>query len=596
MNKGYVLAILVMGCAGSVWGAEGQRPDLTTKAGIERYIRSRQISPEQHQQGERGLLPDQVKVLTTVPAESIGLPEALKLFGFNQVPTEQEIGYQNLQGKLERIIKVPLPLLGQQIDLGTSVVKEYADRIQKAKHTLLDAYAAGMSVQADGHIYKITDLLGTLHMDARRWLDSPSEELIKELLLACGKSEEDQQLYLQADRAGRSNTIKAISEAQASGDDGKATLMEAAALLLRAIEDRPDKSKGLSAFYAAQQNLADAHNAEWQGLSVFQRIRSVAGKRKAPLIRANALVEPLVSSSEELFIASDAHKTPKNKGKMRRAFDLGDAFGLNAGVLGEAAHLATLTSTSPALLGAGIAASVAGSGADAWWGRSPVHGALTAREGQELLRAEHPGISDSLPSAPADGLEARFSGATKGAFEEADASYGNKAAAKILTRFERNIVAPVAATTKGLYAALNADRVLAFNKYLAHNKENPKVQKYLRWLKKYRIGAGAAMGAKVLLTILAAWTHARRTTHPLYTVPTAGEKSTIYNANTFAMLGGLAGLVGQGLSARATVKHVSKANKYADKIAPPAPEEEMLPEEYEEEPETEMADEAEKLE
>lgn len=292
--------------------------------------------------------------------------------------------------------------------------------------------------------------------------------------------------------------------------------------------------------------LAQQQDGAWKTIPAAMRLSRLRDFSPAPFIGSGP--HPgYTRADDEAF-------NPQPKSPLRRTADRLAAFGLNPGVLGEAFHLGTLTSTKAGLLGAGAAAATAGSLLDAYAGRGSIQSPLTEDDYTALHSAARP---DYAPLG-------RDLSAESERFEKANARYGATEMARKTNTAIRQMAQPILAVGPKAYLALNAKAVLAYNRYLAQHPHDRAVKKYKRALNIKRAIALALLAAGAVVDAGAFWAHTRRGTDPVQSVPHEEDVNAISRANGASVFGALLRGAGAGLGAYVTAKHVAAAEEYAD--------------------------------
>jgi len=249
------------------------------------------------------------------------------------------------------------------------------------------------------------------------------------------------------------------------------------------------------------------------------------------------------------------------KSTPRKYFERADAFGVNTGILGDVADVLSFDSQNAKVMAAGAAASIAGRSADALYGRGAMSNSKTLEQERRLNRGLFGETEfNAEPTPPPAGEN------TEKAYKKADRRYEADQVSAGVSMLERQVAQPVLALYDHTNVALNAKATLAYNKFLAQNKNKPAVQKYLRRLRAKKGAIFAMMALETFLKSGAHWAHTRRETDPVVENPTKKDSKVVSNANTMAALGAAVGLARRGLTTYVKHKHVSAANDHADSL------------------------------
>jgi hypothetical protein len=249
------------------------------------------------------------------------------------------------------------------------------------------------------------------------------------------------------------------------------------------------------------------------------------------------------------------------KSTPRKYFERADAFGVNTGILGDVADVLSFDSQNAKVMAAGAAASVAGRSADALYGRGAMSNSKTLEQERRLNRGLFGETEfNAEPTPPPAGEN------TEKAYKKADRRYEADQVSAGVSMLERQVAQPVLALYDHTNVALNAKATLAYNKFLAQNKNKPVVQKYLRRLRAKKGAIFAMMALETFLKSGAHWAHTRRETDPVVENPTKKDSKVVSNANTMAALGAAVGIARRGLTTYVKHKHVSAANDHADSL------------------------------
>ncbi|MEI7580198.1 MAG: hypothetical protein WCJ17_00200 [bacterium] len=249
------------------------------------------------------------------------------------------------------------------------------------------------------------------------------------------------------------------------------------------------------------------------------------------------------------------------KSTPRKYFERADAFGVNTGILGDVADVLSFDSQNAKVMAAGAAASVAGRSADAFYGRGAMSNSKTLEQERRLNRGLFGETEfNAEPTPPPAGEN------TEKAYKKADRRYEADQVSAGVSMLERQVAQPVLALYDHTNVALNAKATLAYNKFLAQNKNKPAVQKYLRRLRAKKGAIFAMMALETFLKSGAHWAHTRRETDPVVENPTKKDSKVVSNANTMAALGAAVGIARRGLTTYVKHKHVSAANDHADSL------------------------------
>jgi hypothetical protein len=248
------------------------------------------------------------------------------------------------------------------------------------------------------------------------------------------------------------------------------------------------------------------------------------------------------------------------KSTPRKYFERADAFGVNTGILGDVADVLSFDSQNAKVMAAGAAASVAGRSADALYGRGAISNSKTLEQERRLNRGLFGETEFNAEPTPPIGEN------TEKAYKKAERRYEADQVSAGVSMLERQVAQPVLGLYDHTNVALNAKATLAYNKFLAQNKNKPAVQKYLRRLRAKKGAIFAMMALETFLKSGAHWTHTRRKTDPAVENPTKKDSKVVSNANTMAALGAAVGLARRGLTTYVKHKHVSAANDHADSL------------------------------
>lgn len=259
------------------------------------------------------------------------------------------------------------------------------------------------------------------------------------------------------------------------------------------------------------------------------------------------------------------------KSKPATFFNRLDAHGVNPSILGDLVDLHTFTSSNAATVGAGAALSAVGRTADSFYGSGAISNSLTRKEEQVLNRGVFgenaynggPGAHTEVETIHnPDGTVTKINEADR--YAAAESAYAGRQVASGISLFERQLAQPITGIVEHGYAALNGKALIAYNKWLANNKDNPDVQKYMKRLRNRKRVIMALMAFETALKSGAHWAHAGRNTHPGYQNPTAEEADRVKRANMMAMAGALLGLTRRAGGAYIKYKHISRAEDHAD--------------------------------
>ena len=248
------------------------------------------------------------------------------------------------------------------------------------------------------------------------------------------------------------------------------------------------------------------------------------------------------------------------KSTPRKYFERADAFGVNTGILGDVADVLSFDSQNAKVMAAGAAASVAGRSADALYGRGAISNSKTLEQERRLNRGRFGETEFNADPTPPIGEN------TEKAYKKAERRYEADQVSAGVSMLERQVAQPVLGLYDHTNVALNAKATLAYNKFLAQNKNKPAVQKDLRRLRAKKGAIFAMMALETFLKLGAHWTHTRRETDPAVENPTKKDSKVVSNANTMAALGAAVGLARRGLTTYVKHKHVSAANDHADSL------------------------------
>jgi|GEM_PF-6999747 len=275
----------------------------------------------------------------------------------------------------------------------------------------------------------------------------------------------------------------------------------------------------------------------------------------------NAKIRDFNNARQHLLANAKNRFIRRPKSTPRKYFERADAFGVNTGILGDVADVLSFDSQNAKLMAAGAAASVAGRSADALYGRGAMSNSKTLEQERRLNRGLFGETEfNAEPTLPPAGEN------TEKAYKKADRRYGADHVSAGVSMLERQVAQPVLALYDHTNVALNAKATLAYNKFLAQNKNKPAVQKYLRRLRAKKGAIFAMMALETFLKSGAHWAHTRRETDPAVENPTKKDSKVVSNANTMAALGAAVGLARRGLTTYVKHKHVSAANDHADSL------------------------------
>jgi hypothetical protein len=288
------------------------------------------------------------------------------------------------------------------------------------------------------------------------------------------------------------------------------------------------------------------------------RVVAPVAKRNKKIREFNQARPGLLADAESRFNNRFKKSTP------RKYFDRADAFGVNPGLLGDVADVLTFDSSNPVLMAAGAAASVTGKTADAFYGRGAVGNSRTLEQEQRLNQGLYGqsefNLSPSQPGAPARPVPSN----QERLYEKADMRLDADRFSQGISFFERQVAQPALGLYDHMNMAVNAKATLAYNKFLALNKDKPAVRKYMRRLRLKKGVIFAMMAIENILKASAFWSHTRRRTDPALENPDKADAKVVSNSNMLAALGAAVGLARRGFTTYVKHTHVSAANDHAD--------------------------------
>ncbi|MDQ5890270.1 MAG: hypothetical protein QG604_144 [Candidatus Dependentiae bacterium] len=304
-----------------------------------------------------------------------------------------------------------------------------------------------------------------------------------------------------------------------------------AALAANAADKTEEDEAQKRALRALRGAAVKEYNNDWKAKGYFERLKHMHAEDEHDIF---------ASQNEELKTQPRSH--------IQKMTDF------QPSLIADAVDLATFTSPDAKTFGVGTALSAATRIADALYGRPAVRNTLTRRQRDMMYRAKN-------TDKPEDD---QFVGPDKASdYREAKYTYGGQAVAGNLGYAEQTWIQPLIGAAEHGYTAFNAPAIIAYNKYLAENKDKAQVKEYMKVWKSKRSRVWLMMLIEAALKSGAFLAHAKRDTDPNVAFPVVGEVNTIKMANTLAALGALTGMARRAYGGIVKADHVGNAQDHA---------------------------------